>query len=140
MICLHIGFPVRKEYKKSIFSGCGPPVAPAESTVRCSAVSGCLVRCLPGHALPDGSAHTTLLCSAGQRSIRLTHASEQRPNPKKNMVYGTPMTELTITSRYVHSRVESNTFTMGKPMPESTLKVHKIENFFGFDFEICTFS
>jgi hypothetical protein len=33
-----------------------------------------------------------------------------RPNP-----------ELTITSPFVHSRVESNTSTLGNPMPESTL-------------------
>ncbi len=32
-----------------------------------------------------------------------------------------PMPEFTITSPYVHSRVDSNTFTMGNPMPESTL-------------------
>jgi hypothetical protein len=37
-----------------------------------------------------------------------------------------PMPVLTITSPYVHSRVNSNTFTMGnpmqsRPMPESTL-------------------
>jgi hypothetical protein len=32
-----------------------------------------------------------------------------------------PMPELTITSPYVHSRVDSNTFTMGNAMPESTL-------------------
>jgi hypothetical protein len=33
-----------------------------------------------------------------------------------------PMPELTITtSPYVHSRVDSNTFTMGNPMPGSTL-------------------
>ncbi len=32
-----------------------------------------------------------------------------------------PMPELTITSPYVHSRVDSNTFTMGNPIPESTL-------------------
>ncbi len=32
-----------------------------------------------------------------------------------------PMPELTITSPYVHSRVDSNTFTIGNPMPESTL-------------------
>jgi hypothetical protein len=31
------------------------------------------------------------------------------------------MQELTITSPYVHSRVDSNTFTMSNPMPESTL-------------------
>jgi hypothetical protein len=38
------------------------------------------------------------------------------PNPKKNMVYGTLMLELTITSPYVHSRVDSNTYTMGVPI------------------------
>jgi hypothetical protein len=32
------------------------------------------------------------------------------------------MPELTITSPFVHSRVDSNTFTMGNPVPESTLK------------------
>ncbi len=32
-----------------------------------------------------------------------------------------PMPELTITSPSVHYRVDSNTFTMGIPMPESTL-------------------
>ncbi len=46
---------------------------------------------------------------------------KQRPNPKKNMV---------ITLPYVHSRVDSNTFTMGgqpyarvglNPVPKSTL-------------------
>jgi hypothetical protein len=26
-----------------------------------------------------------------------------------------------VDSRYVHSRVDANTFTMGNPMPESTL-------------------
>jgi hypothetical protein len=31
------------------------------------------------------------------------------------------MPELTITLPYVHSRVDYNTFTMGIPMPESTL-------------------
>jgi hypothetical protein len=31
------------------------------------------------------------------------------------------MPEMTITSPYVHSRVDAETFTMGNPMPESTL-------------------
>ncbi len=34
------------------------------------------------------------------------------------------MPELTITPPYVHSRVDSNTFTMGNPMPESTLTLY----------------
>ncbi len=55
----------------------------------------------------------------------------QRLYSKRNMVYGRdPMPELTITSPYFDSRVGSNTFTMGYPITESTLKVHKIENFF----------
>jgi hypothetical protein len=49
-------------------------------------------------------------------------AGNQRPNQKKNMVYRKdPMPELTLTSSYVHSRVDSITFTTGNPMPESTL-------------------
>ena len=55
-----------------------------------------------------------------------------RPNPKKNMVYGTrwdSMPELTITSPYVHSRVDSGHIYHGQPyarvdlnpMSESTL-------------------
>ncbi len=38
----------------------------------------------------------------------------QRSNSKKNMVFGP-------SSPYVHSRVDFSTFTMGNPMPESTL-------------------
>ncbi len=51
----------------------------------------------------------------------LTRFRERRPNSKKNMVYWT-LSELTIiTSPYVHFKVDSNTFTMGHPLPESTL-------------------
>ncbi len=52
-----------------------------------------------------------------QRSI-------QRPNPKKNMVYGTLLYHAGADYNLnlnVHSRVDSNTFTMGNPMPKSTL-------------------
>jgi len=46
----------------------------------------------------------------------------RRPYPKKNIVYGwDPMPEMTINSPFVHSRVDPNTFTMGNPMPESTI-------------------
>ncbi len=51
----------------------------------------------------------------------MSQASGLRPNLKKSMVYGTLMSELTITSPYVYSRVDSSTFTIGNPMPESTL-------------------
>ncbi len=53
-----------------------------------------------------------------------------RPNPKKNMVIWDPRQKLTIASPYVHSRVDTNTFTMGNqpcarvdlnPMSELTL-------------------
>jgi len=43
---------------------------------------------------------------------------------KKHGVWD-PMPELTITSSYVHSRVDSNTFTITNPMPESTLSPSK---------------
>jgi hypothetical protein len=51
----------------------------------------------------------------------------RRPNPKKNMVL-----ELTILiiSPYVHSRVDSNTFTVGNLMPESTLSLCQRVDFF----------
>ncbi len=46
---------------------------------------------------------------------------------------------LNIASPYVHSRVDSNTFTMGNPMPESTLSLCQSRLFppvreFGFGF------
>jgi hypothetical protein len=40
---------------------------------------------------------------------------------EKNGVWEEPMPELTLTSPYVHTRVDSNIFTMGNSMPESTL-------------------
>ncbi len=42
------------------------------------------------------------------------------PEAEKHGVWG-PVLELTITSPYVQSRDNSNTFTTGNPMPESTL-------------------
>ncbi len=45
-----------------------------------------------------------------------------------------------LTLPYARSRVDSNTFTMDNPMSESTLKVQKIENFFGSEFEFYTIS
>ncbi len=47
------------------------------------------------------------------------------------------MPELTLTPAYVHSRVDFNTFTMGKPMAESTLTLDQSRLFppirdFGF--------
>ncbi len=50
------------------------------------------------------------------------------------------MPELTITSPYVHSRVDSNTFTMGNPMPEPTLTLCQSQLYppvrdFGFSFK-----
>jgi hypothetical protein len=54
-----------------------------------------------------------------------------------------PMPELTITSPYVHSRFDSNTFTMGNPVPESTLSLYQIRLYppirvFGFGSAIAT--
>jgi hypothetical protein len=44
---------------------------------------------------------------------------------KKHGVWDS-ITELTITSHYDRSRVDSNTFSMGNPMPESTLTLYFI--------------
>jgi hypothetical protein len=52
----------------------------------------------------------------GLRLVCYTEAESK----EKHRVWD-PMPELTITSPYVHSIVDSNTFTMGNPMPESTL-------------------
>ncbi len=51
------------------------------------------------------------------------------------------MPELNITSPYVQSRVDSNTFTMGNPMPESTLtlcqsRLYPLVRDFGFSLMI----
>jgi hypothetical protein len=68
----------------------------------------------------------------------LAQRAEAESKEKHGVCY--PMPELTITSPYVHSRVDYNTFIMNNLMQESTLKVHKNENFFGFDFEFCPIS
>ncbi len=52
-------------------------------------------------------------------TIATTTVSEAESKEKHGV--WDPMPELTITSPYVHSRVDSNTFTMGNPLPESTL-------------------
>ncbi len=53
----------------------------------------------------------------------------QRPNPKKNKMCMGPYdgVDYSLTnSPYVHSRVDSNTFTMDNPMPESTLTLCQV--------------
>jgi hypothetical protein len=67
-----------------------------------------------------GSAlHRYLLCDLMQENIRKKAKSEQRNSlPCTNIMKETPR-RITVTS---------------------SLKVHKRENFLGFDFEICTFS
>ncbi len=47
------------------------------------------------------------------------YAAEAEPKEKHGVWDHMP--EMTTASPYVHSRVDSNTFTMGIPMPESTL-------------------
>ncbi len=53
------------------------------------------------------------------KTIATTTVSEAK-SKEKHVVWG-PMPVLTITSPYVHSRVDSNIFTMGNPMSEPTL-------------------
>ncbi len=51
------------------------------------------------------------------------HCSGRHPEAESKEKHGVwdPLPELTITSPFVDSRADSNTYTMGKPMPESTL-------------------
>jgi hypothetical protein len=53
-----------------------------------------------------------------------------------------PIPELTITSTYVHFRVDFNTFTMGNPMPEATLTLCQSRRLYppvrDFGFGHCT--
>jgi hypothetical protein len=57
------------------------------------------------------------------KTIATTTVSEAE-SKEKHVVWD-PMPVLTITSPHVHSRVDSNTFTMGNPMPEPTLTLCK---------------
>jgi hypothetical protein len=50
----------------------------------------------------------------------LTLTSPEAEFEEKHGVWD-PIPELIITSSYVHSRVDFNTFTMSNPMPESIL-------------------
>ncbi len=56
----------------------------------------------------------------GNKVWRATRAIPWGRIQKRQGVWD-PIPELTTTSPYVHSRVDSNTFIMGNPMPESTL-------------------
>ncbi len=49
--------------------------------------------------------------------------SIKNPEAKSKEKHGVwdPVPEFTIISSYVHSRADFNTYTMGNPMPESTL-------------------
>jgi hypothetical protein len=48
------------------------------------------------------------------------HISHEAESKEKLGVWD-PLPEVTITSPYVHSRVDFSTFTMDNPMPESIL-------------------
>jgi hypothetical protein len=63
-------------------------------------------------------------CNCNDRKIYVKFGAALKSEAESNEKHGVwdPMLELTITSSFVHSRVYSNTFTMGNPIPESTLK------------------
>jgi len=96
-------------------------------------LSGCPNFMPPSYNLARDDSRGRLFCQVilDFVPIIVILARYPRPNPKKNMVYGTwdPMPAFTITSPYVHSRVDSNAVTMRQhyarvdlnPMPESTL-------------------
>jgi hypothetical protein len=54
------------------------------------------------------------------RGVKQQTVTAEAESKEKHGVWD-PMPGVTITSLYVHSRVDANTFTMGNPMPESTL-------------------
>jgi hypothetical protein len=58
-------------------------------------------------------ARKSALAVRGERALNLTTCREAESKEKHGV--WDPMPELTITLPYVHSKVESNTFTMGKP-------------------------
>jgi hypothetical protein len=63
---------------------------------------------------------TEVLLSHAMESTIFPRGKPEAESIEKHGVWD-PIPELTITSPYVHSRVDSITFTMGNPMPESTL-------------------
>ncbi len=71
-----------------------------------------------------GGAFLLILCWQQKfNTCQLRQQPNQKPEAESKEKHGVwdPMPELTITSPYVDSRVDTNTFTMGNPMPESTL-------------------
>jgi hypothetical protein len=72
----------------------------------------------------SGTSNTLHQVSAQYKYNNIKGMSYQhlRANPNKYMVYWDPMPELTITSPYMSTpKVDSKTFTIGNPTPESTL-------------------
>jgi hypothetical protein len=59
---------------------------------------------------------------AAQELTRPYHDTTSEAESKEKHSVWDPVPELTITSPYVHSRIDSNTFTMGNPVPESTCR------------------
>ncbi len=52
--------------------------------------------------------------------VQAAQSASEAESKEKHGVWD-PMPEMTITSPYVQSRVDSKTFTIGNPMPKSTL-------------------
>ncbi len=67
--------------------------------------------------------HRSLLRAFYARLERCRELRQSEAESKEKYGVWDPMTELTLNSPNVHSRVDSNTFTMDNPMPESTLKL-----------------
>ncbi len=91
---------------------------------QCWFVSGIvgLLEPINGYSLPNYlmNSYTDALAIIRWRG---NHVQQFNPEAESKGKLGVwvPIPELTITSPYAHSRVESNTFTMDKPMPEPTL-------------------
>ncbi len=61
--------------------------------------------------IPDINTQPRRFYSTVFHQLHFVNVMYLRPIPKKNMVYG-PYAGVDYTSPYVHSKVDSNTFTM----------------------------
>ncbi len=77
------------------------------------------VNCWPSNLL-SGSTHLLPSETFCGNFCSILHRGHIQRKLTKNGVWN-PTLEFNITSPYVHSRVDSHSFTMGNPMPESTL-------------------
>jgi hypothetical protein len=60
-------------------------------------------------------------CTVLEQLLKMQLFTHEAESKEKHGVWDHAVVDYVLTSTYVHSRVDSNTFTMGNPMPESAL-------------------